>query len=47
MIRTLIVDDDALVRANLSSLLDWESCGYHASTGCRPWTTCACTTWTC
>ena len=50
MIRTLIVDDDALVRANLSSLLDWESCGYHivttASTGCRPWTTCACTTWT-
>lgn len=34
MIRTLIVDDDALVRANLSSLLDWESCGYHIVHDC-------------
>lgn len=34
MIRTLIVDDDALVRATLSSLLDWESCGYHIVHDC-------------
>ena len=34
MIRTLIMDDDALVRANLSSLLDWESCGYHIVHDC-------------
>ena len=34
MIRTLIVDDDALVRATLSSLLDWESCGYRIVQDC-------------
>ncbi len=35
MIRTLIVDDDALVRATLPSLLDWESCGYRIVQDCR------------
>lgn len=34
MIRTLIVDDDALVRATLSSLVDWESCGYRIVQDC-------------
>ena len=41
MIRTLIVDDETLVRATLRTLVDWEALGYTIVQDCsdRHWNT--------
>ena len=51
MIRTLIADDDALLRAALRTMVDWEALGYTlcgtAPTGCRCWNCYSAPPWTC